>query len=151
MPIPSVTQKFMCTLFVFTMICGVWQYAAIENTFYFEDRENIVSEEICEYAVTQRIAEHKRLNYNTNTSGIEPLLPLLSLLLGFLLYAPSSEKSIFAACKMIFFPNCATFTGCSHSPSLLRAPSRKSPDRIWLKEALSCSRTRLTRERHPFP
>ena len=64
----------MCTLFVFTMICGVWQYAAIENTFYFEDRENIVSEEICEYAVTQRIAEHKRLNYNTNTSGIEPLL-----------------------------------------------------------------------------
>ena len=71
----------MCTLFVFTMICGVWQYAAIENTFYFEDRENIVSEEICEYAVTQRIAEHKRLNYNTNTSGIEPLLPLLSLLL----------------------------------------------------------------------
>ena len=144
MPIPSVTQKFMCTLFVFTMICGVWQYAAIENTFYFEDRENIVSEEICEYAVTQRIAEHKRLNYNTNTSGIEPLLPLLSLLLGFLLYAP-------VVSKMIFFPNCATFTGCSHSPSLLRAPSRKSPDRIWLKEALSCSRTRLTRERHPFP
>ena len=92
MPIPSVTQKFMCTLFVFTMICGVWQYAAIENTFYFEDRENIVSEEICEYAVTQRIAEHKRLNYNTNTSGIEPLLPLLSLLLGFLLYAPVVRK-----------------------------------------------------------
>ena len=147
MPIPSVTQKFMCTLFVFTMICGVWQYAAIENTFYFEDRENIVSEEICEYAVTQRIAEHKRLNYNTNTSGIEPLLPLLSLFST----PPSSGKSIFAACKMIFFPNCATFTGCSHSPSLLRAPSRKSPDRIWLKEALSCSRTRLTRERHPFP
>ena len=146
MPIPSVTQKFMCTLFVFTMICGVWQYAAIENTFYFEDRENIVSEEICEYAVTQRIAEHKRLNYNTNTRGIEPLLPLV-----FFSTPPSSGKSIFAACKMIFFPNCATFTGCSHSPSLLRAPSRKSPDRIWLKEALSCSRTRLTRERHPFP
>ena len=82
----------MCTLFVFTMICGVWQYAAIENTFYFEDRENIVSEEICEYAVTQRIAEHKRLNYNTNTRGIEPLLPLLSLLLGFLLYAPVVRK-----------------------------------------------------------
>ena len=151
MPISSVTQKFMCTLFVFTMICGVWQYAAIENTFYFEDRENIVSEEICEYAVTQRIAEHKRLNYNTNTSGIEPLLPLLSLLLGFLLYAPVVRKIHLCRLQMIFFPNCATFTGCSHSPSLLRAPSRKSPDRIWLKEALSCSRTRLTRERHPFP
>ena len=97
MPIPSVTQKFMCTLFVFTMIYGVWQYAAIENTFYFEDRENIVSEEICEYAVTQRIAEHKRLNYNTNTSGIEPLLPLLSLLLGFLLYAPVVRKIHFSS------------------------------------------------------
>ena len=92
MPIPSVTQKFMCTLFVFTMICGVWQYAAIENTFYFEDRENIVSEEICEYAVTQRIAEHKRLNYNTNTRGIEPLLTILSLMLGFILYATVVRK-----------------------------------------------------------
>ena len=151
MPIPSVTQKFMCTLFVFTMICGVWQYAAIENTFYFEDRENIVSEEICKYAVTQRIAEHKRLNYNTNTSGIEPLLPLLSLLLGFLLYAPVVRKIHLCRLQNDFLPKLCDFHGMLPLPSLLRAPSRKSPDRIWLKEALSCSRTRLTRERHPFP
>lgn len=111
MPIPSVTQKFMCTLFVFTMICGVWQYAAIENTFYFEDRENIVSEEICEYAVTQRIAEHKRLNYNTNTSSIEPLLPLLSLLLGFLLYAPVVRKIHLCRLQNDFLPKLCDFHG----------------------------------------
>ena len=41
----------MCAFFVVTMICGVWQYAAVENALYFEDREGVVSEEICEYAV----------------------------------------------------------------------------------------------------
>ena len=101
----------MCTLFVFTMICGVWQYAAIENTFYFEDRENIVSEEICEYAVTQRIAEHKRLNYNTNTRGIEPLLPLVSLLLGFLLYAPVVRKIHLCRLQNDFLPKLCDFHG----------------------------------------
>lgn len=106
---------------MFTMIYGVWQYATIENTFYFEDKENIVSEEICEYAVTQRITEYKRLDYNTNTSSIEFPLPLLSLLFGFLLYAPVVRKIHLCHLQNDFPPKPYDFHGTLPLPF---APSR---------------------------
>ena len=66
---------------------------------YFEDRENIVSEEICEYAViAQRIAEHKRSNYNTNTR-YRTLFSVAFLLLGFSFYDLVVRKIHLAACK----------------------------------------------------
>lgn len=124
MPISSFTQRFMCTVFVFTMICGVWQYAAVENTLYFEDRETVVSEEICEYAVTQRIAEHKRPHCNTNASGLETLLPLLSILLGFLLYEPAVRKLHLCRPQNDFLPKLCDFHGMLPLPF---APPRILP------------------------
>lgn len=124
MPISSFTQRFMCTVFVFTMICGAWQYAAVENTFYFEDRETVVSEEICEYAVTQRIAEHKRSHYSTNTSGLEALLPLLSILLGFLLYESVVRKLHLCRLPNDFLPKLCDFHGMLPLPF---APPRLLP------------------------
>ena len=89
----------------------LWCMAICSNREYLLLRRQRKSEEICEYAVTQRIAEHKRLNYNTNTSGIEPLLPLLSLLLGFLLYAPVVRKIHLCRLQNDFLPKLCDFHG----------------------------------------
>ena len=100
----------MCAFFVVTMICGVWQYAAVENALYFEDREGVVSEEICEYAVTQR-ADQRRSTCNPNASGMETLLPLLSILLGFLLYGPVVRKIHLCRLQNDFLPKLCDFHG----------------------------------------
>ena len=100
----------MCAFFVVTMICGVWQYAAVENALYFEDREGVVSEEICEYAVTQR-ADQRRSTCNPNASGMETLLPLLSILLGFLLYGPVVRKIHLCRLQNAFLRNLYDFHG----------------------------------------
>ena len=92
-------------VYTFCVHNDLWSMAICRNG------ENIVSEEICEYAVTQRIAEHKRSNYNTNTSGIEPLLPLLSLLLGFLLYDPVVRKIHLCRLQNDFLPKLCNFHG----------------------------------------
>lgn len=110
MPLSLVTQRFMCAFFVVTMICGVWQYAAVENALYFEDREGVVSEEICEYAVTQR-TDQRRSTCNPNASGMETLLPLFSILLGFLLYGPVVRKIHLCRLQNDFLPNLYDFHG----------------------------------------
>ena len=139
MPLSLVTQRFMCAFFVVTMICGVWQYAAVENALYFEDREGVVSEEICEYAVTQRTDQRRSLAIRMQAVW-KRFFPCFPSCLASFSTGLSSGKSIFAACKMIFFLTYTTFTGCFHSHSLLRPRALKPPDRARLKEGLSCPR-----------